>query len=294
MKIGFTLKPNDGNIISLEEQITKLEKIGAESAEIPLYELDVICGKEIIEDEIKQLKKITKNSNLEFSVHGSMSVNFLQQEYLEEHKKVLEKEIEVCSQIESKILVTHFGYTTNKIFNQTNIYKDYLAKQNEIYHDLAIKAQSKNVTLCIENIFPFTPSNYAPLPSEVAEEINKIDHPFAKTTIDFSHGYINSNFHKKDFLDEISKMAKNAKHLHVHDSFGRMKNMETYIFPEDITYGQGDIHLPLGWGNLPFDKIFSSLDLSKDIYFNFELGLRYEKYYQKNIESAKQLISKIT
>ena len=136
MKIGFTLKPNDGDIISLEEQITKLEKIGAESAEIPLYELDVICGKEIIEDEIKQLKKITKNSNLEFSVHGSMSVNFLQKEYLEEHKQVLEKEIEVCSQIESKILVTHFGYTTNKIFNQTNIYKDYLAKQNEIYHDI--------------------------------------------------------------------------------------------------------------------------------------------------------------
>ena len=135
MKIGFTLKPKNGDITSLEKQIIKLEAIGAETAEIPLYELDIICGKKIIEEEIKELKKITKNSNLEYSVHGSMSVNFLQQEFLEEHKKVLEKEIEICSQIESKILVTHFGYTTNEIFNQKNIYKDYLAKQNEIYHD---------------------------------------------------------------------------------------------------------------------------------------------------------------
>ena len=52
MKIGFTLKPKDGNILDFEKQLDNLEKIGSEAAEIPLYELDVICGKKIIQDEL--------------------------------------------------------------------------------------------------------------------------------------------------------------------------------------------------------------------------------------------------
>ena len=47
MKIGFTLKPKDGNILDFEKQLENLEKIGSEAAEIPLYELDVICGKKL-------------------------------------------------------------------------------------------------------------------------------------------------------------------------------------------------------------------------------------------------------
>ena len=45
MKIGFTLKPRNGNILDFENQVEDLENIGAGSAEIPLYELDVISGK---------------------------------------------------------------------------------------------------------------------------------------------------------------------------------------------------------------------------------------------------------
>ena len=37
MKIGFTLKPNNGNILDFEKQLNDLEEIGASSAEIPLY-----------------------------------------------------------------------------------------------------------------------------------------------------------------------------------------------------------------------------------------------------------------
>ena len=97
--------------------------------------------------------------------------------------------------------------------------------------------------------------------------------------------------YKKDLISELETMVPFTEHLHVHDSFGKFKRMYTYIFPEDITYGQGDIHLPLGWGDIPFKKIFSTLKLKKDIFFNFELTHRYKKYYSQNIEIAKKLIS---
>ena len=112
MKIGFTLKPRNGNILDFENQVQDLENIGAGSAEIPLYELDVISGKKIIQDELNLLQNVTGKSKLKFSIHGSMSVNLLDEEYLNDHIEVLKKEIEVCSILDVNILVTHFGHTS--------------------------------------------------------------------------------------------------------------------------------------------------------------------------------------
>ena len=291
MKIGFTLKPKDGNIEDFEKQIEDLEKIGAGSAEIPLYELDVVCGKKIIKDELKLLNKFTLKSNLKFSIHGSMSVNLLDEDYLEEHLQVLEKEIQVCSDLNIKILVTHFGHTSVATSQNKKKYNDLIEIQKQKYFEMAEIAKAHGVKLCIENIFPYTNLHFTALPSEVSDNIREIDHPNARTTIDFSHAYINCNLRNKNLISEIETMIPFTEHLHVHDSFGKYKTMYTYIFAEDITYGQGDIHLPLGWGNIPFDEIFSACAFKKDIFFNFELSRRYEKYYSQNVKKAKKLIS---
>jgi len=293
MKIGFTLKPINGNILDFEKQLNELEEIGANSAEIPLYELDVICGKKIIKDELNLLNKIIHKSNLKFSIHGSMSVNLLDEEYLNDHLEVLKKEIEVCSALNINILVTHFGHTSVEIAKNHQKYNDLINIQKQEYFKLAEIAKEHGVKLCIENIFPYTNLHFTALPSELSKNISEINHPNARTTIDFSHAYINCSLRNKDLFSELETLVPYTEHLHVHDSFGKFKTMETYIFPEDITYGQGDIHLPLGWGDIPFEKIFSSLNLKKDIFFNFELTHRYKKYYSQNIEKAKKLISLI-
>ena len=293
MKIGFTLKPKNGNISDFENQIKELEDIGASSAEIPLYELDIISGKKIIQDELNLLHRIVSDSNLVFSIHGSMSVNLLDEEYLSDHIEVLKKEIEVCSALNINILVTHFGHTSLEISKNHQKYNDLINIQKQEYFKLADIAKEHDVKLCIENIFPYTNLHFTALPSEISKNISEINHPNARATIDFSHAYINCNLRNMDFISELETMTPYTEHLHVHDSFGKFKTMDTYIFPEDITYGQGDIHLPLGWGSIPFEKIFSSLKIKKDIFFNFELTHRYKKYYSQNIKKAKKLISLI-
>ena len=291
MKIGFTLKPRNAQIDDFIKQLVFFEDLGAGSVEIPLYELDVVCGKKIVQDELRFLQKILKVSNLNFSLHGSMSVNLMDEEYLDDHTEILKRDIEVCEAINSKILVTHFGYTNIETYQNTEKYKKSLQKQSEIYFKMAEYAKSHNVVLAIENIFPFTPTSYAPLPSEIAEQIILINHPNAKTTIDFSHAYLNCTYNKVDFIEQIKNMVPITKHLHIHDSFGRLKKMDTYIHSEDVTYGQGDIHLPLGWGDIPFDRIFSTFSFTSDIFLNFELAERYKRYYQSSFDSAKKLIA---
>ena len=290
MKIGFTLKPRNAQIADFKKQLVFFEEIGAGSVEIPLYELDVLCGKKIVQEELNFLQETLKPSKLNFSLHGSISVNLMDEEYLDDHIEILKRDIEVSEAINSKILVTHFGYTNIENYKNKEKYKKLLKNQTEIYFKMAEYAKSHNVILAIENIFPFTPTSYAPLPNEIAEEISSLNHPNAKTTIDFSHAYLNCTHNKVDFIEQIKTMVPLTRHLHIHDSFGRLKKMDTYMHSEDVTYGQGDIHLPLGWGDISFEKIFSTFSFSPDIFLNFELSDRYKRYYQSSYETAKKLI----
>ena len=290
MKIGFTLKTQNAQISNFEEQLIFFEELGVGSVEIPLYELDVLCGKKIIKDELNLLQKILRTSRLNFSLHGSMSVNLMDEVYMNDHCEILKRDIEVSEAINSRILVTHFGYTSNSIHNDINKYEKLLKKQTEIYYELAEFAKAHNVILAIENLFPFTSTNYAPLPSEISSEIESLNHPNARITIDFSHAYLNCKHNKVDYLDQLSTMVPLAEHLHIHDSFGKLKVMDTYKHSEDVTYGQGDIHLPLGWGSIPFEKIFSTFSFSPNIFLNLELSERYKRYYKSSFDIANNLV----
>ena len=79
----------------------------------------------------------------------------------------------------------------------------------------------------------------------------------------------------------------------MHDSFGNIERIWTYIAAEDTSYGQGDLHLPLGWGDIPFDKIFEEVKFPNNINLNFELPIRYKKYYYESIAKARKLLEKV-
>ena len=89
-------------------------------------------------------------------------------------------------------------------------------------------------------------------------------------------------------------MAPFSEHLHMHDSFGLLQKMPTFYKSEAVSYGLGDIHLPLGWGNIPFDEIFDELQFPKNTNFNFELLPKHYPYFEENIKIAKELINKIS
>ena len=46
--------------------------------------------KKIVQHELKFLQETLKPSNLNFSLHGSMSVNLMDEEYLDDHIEILQ------------------------------------------------------------------------------------------------------------------------------------------------------------------------------------------------------------
>ena len=247
-KIGFTSQCPNGDISALTDQIKMCKEAGVDSLEISIFETDVICGKKINQPELKILKNTLLDQDIDYTVHGELTVNLLEQEHFDSHKEVLKRDIEVSGEINATHLVTHFGQTTNKIYENKELYLSHLKRQQECYTEMGEYAKAHNVTLAIENLFPFKLEYYAPLPSTVAEEIKIINHPNIKGTLDFSHAYLNCKHRRVDFIDEIRKMSPISKHLHVHDSYGILNDLWTYNDSEKLSYGIGDLHLPIGWG----------------------------------------------
>ena len=289
-KIGFSTQCPNGDISALTDQIKMSKEAGVDSLEIPIFVTDVICGKKINQPELKILKNTLLNQDIDYTVHGELSVNLLDQEHFDSHKEVLKRDIEVSGEINATHLVTHFGLTTNKIYENKELYLSHLTRQQECYTEMGKYAKEHNVTLAIENLFPFLPDSYAPLPSEIAIQLKDIDHPNVKCCLDISHGYINCTFRNAHFIDEIKKMAPLSEHIHMHDSFGINKSMWTFMPAEDTSYGQGDLHLPLGWGDIPFEKIFTEIQFPEKLNLNFELFERHLKYFNENIKEAKRLL----
>ena len=292
-KVGLSAECTNGNIASLASQIDHFKSLGIDSVEIPLFETDIICGKKIISSELGILKNILDNKDIAKTVHGELSVNLLDSEYFDDHKEILKKDIEVSGAIGATHLVTHFGQTTNTIFDDQATYNDLLTRQNDCYAEMGEFDKRHGVVLAIENIFPFTVKHYAPMPSEIGAQLKKINHPNIKCCLDISHAYINCTYRNAHFIDEIKHMGPLAEHIHMHDSFGILQQMWTYMESEASSYGFGDLHLPLGWGDIPFAKVFESLEFPENINLNFELPSRYEKYWQQNIIEARQILEKI-
>ena len=292
-KVGLSAECTNGNIASLASQIDHFKSLGIDSVEIPLFETDIICGKKIVSSELGILINILDNKDITKTVHGEMSVNLLDSEYFDDHKEILKKDIEVSGAIGATHLVTHFGQTTNTIFDDQAAYNDLLTRQNDCYAEMGEYAKRHGVVLAIENLFPFTVKNYAPMPSEIGAQLKKINHPNIKCCLDISHAYINCTYRNAHFIDEIKHMGPLAEHIHMHDSFGILQQMWTYLESEASSYGFGDLHLPLGWGDIPFDKVFKNIEFPENINLNFELPSRYEKYWPQNINEAHQILEKI-
>ncbi len=293
MDVGLTIGTGTSDLNIVAKHLELAESQDLEFVELSVYDWNIICGRKIISSELNKLIKICKNRKFKFTVHGELSVNFLDRNNLDLHKEVLKKDIEIASAIEARHLVTHFGVTTKNIFNNPEEYKSLLDLQREVYSELGDFAKSHNVILAVENLFNFYDDNmHIPLPNVLTEQLKILNHPNVSATLDFSHAYLNCSYYKADFMNEISLMSQISKHLHVHDSFGNLNNMYTYNESEDLSYGFGDLHLPLGWGDIPFKKIFEELIFPKDCILNLEIQERFIEYIPDTIGKAKILANK--
>ena len=284
---GFNAGSDDGELFSLEADLRRLADIGVDTVELGLTSIDLITGGRILPERLERLMAITSQFDFRYTVHGLVSSNFMDPETLPFQLAAAKALVEVCDRIDARILVQHSGaLRADQIAERAHADE----REREALTELAEFARPYGVRIALENIFTTELGQYRQTPTQVAETVRAVNHPNVVALIDFSHAYIESTYKGLDFRAEIAAMAPVTGHLHVHDSFGRPQGFYKPFFPQENTaMGIGDLHMPLGWGDIDWDGIFAELDFLPGTVMMMEIGRRHRSEQPESLRRARQL-----
>jgi len=191
-------------------------------------------------------------------------------------------------------------------------------RERETLVELADLASDKGVIICVENADPrvdegaiwemarrvrvkgvdlfyrIAPGgdvaiyNYGGVIERLVEQIERVGKENVGITFDFGHAYIASHYYGFDFLSSIELAGPLIKHVHVHDNFRRAAGVDRRQIVL-IAQGKGDLHMPVGWGEIPYPEIFSRLKGYNGVIM-LELKPRYMAYLEEALEEVKVLL----
>ena len=286
---GFNTGSVDGELESLEKDLRRLADLGVDTVELAVTSLDLVAGGRIIAERADRLVALTSQFDFRYTVHGLVSSNFMDPATCQYQLDAAKALAQICDRIGSGILVQHGGcLRPDQIHERQAADK----REREALHELGEFCKPYGVRVAFENIFTTEPGQYRQTPSQVAETVREVNHPNVVALIDFSHAYIESTYRGLDFRDELRAMAPVTGHLHVHDSFGRPQAFfRPFFVQENTALGIGDLHMPLGWGDIDWDDIFTELKFLPETVLMMEIGPRYRSEQPASLERAKSLMA---
>lgn len=285
---GFSSGSVDGELESLQGDLRRLSDLGVDTVELGLTSVDLIAGGRVIKERAERLEALTREFAFRYTVHGLVSSNFMDPAIAGYQLEAAKALVQICDRIGAGVIVQHGGHLRGgQLFERAEANR----REREALFELAEFARPYGVRIALENIFSTEPGQYRQTPAEVAETVKAVDHPNLVALIDFSHAYIESTYRGLNFREQIRAMAPVAGHLHVHDSFGRPQAFYQAFYPQEATaLGIGDLHMPLGWGDIEWEDLFSDLTFLPDTVLIMEIGPRYRNEQAECLKRAQGLM----
>lgn len=284
--IGISTMGGSPNMAALPGFLDQAEELAVDYVELSLCGEDIVAGGRILPEKLSRLKAMIAGRPLGYSVHGPIGINFMDWMHLDLHKRICRTYLQLCGEIGAEAMVVHTGIvkaTTTE--EQRRLYD----VQREALVEMGQAAAEAGVRLCVENVFVYGLDQHTAAPEELAEELAAVDHPFVRGTLDFGHARIQSNLLGRDYAAACRAFAPQVKHLHVHDCFGTPRNIWTATESEYLAYGLGDLHIPLGWGDMQWEEVFPTLAIQPGTILMLEIKRRYASELAACVARARQL-----
>lgn len=285
IRLGLSVRAGRPDLSDLAAHLDALADLGLDMVELPAYAFDLVIGGRPLESRIADLVAICRDRPHGFTMHGPLSINFMgPQAHLPSFLEATRRFVEICARIGVPHLVLHAGML--QAFERDGAESAY-ARQRECLYAAGEFAAPHGVTLCIENLFDFAPYVATPDTGRLARELAAVDHPCVRATFDFSHATIHATQHGTDFMAGAVALAPFARHLHLHDSFGIPDLPWVYAEAEANAVGMGDLHLPVGWGSVPWGEIAARCLFPVGAIANQELNMRFWRDRHEAVAAAR-------
>lgn len=292
----------DGNLDLLRKHVEYYMEIGFDYVEIPVHGVGAMVGGQLITHRVEEVRRLLARFPMKYTVHGPNPLNLMDSKNIGWQKQAMMESIRFAAVLNSEVLVYHSGrYIPEEYFHIPRWNKNLKDKQKgelckveaEAISSLAEFAKTQGVNICMENARPYldgSPYSYAEQLFLLIQQVKDINHPNVGITLDVGHGYLAAKHYGFNFLDAVKEAAPYIKHVHLHDNFGNPSTSLERKQAEMMASGRGDLHLPIGWGEIPIVSVFALLR-DNEIIFVHEIRPRYQNYAKQALELGHKLMA---
>jgi sugar phosphate isomerase/epimerase len=286
----------DGNLKKLHSDLIAFLSVGLTAAEITVHGMDAIRNGRLDTRRTAEVKAILDDFPFCYSVHAPNPLNLMDQDHRALHRDVLMASLEFSEEIKAEVLVYHPGRFL--VEEEFAVKGPLLLGEDERNNLLETEAlilreaadQFPRIIIAMENARPYihhSPYCYAESPDKLKNQVERIGRSNVRINLDFGHLQMSSRFYNLDPVAEARSLAPLIAHCHVHDNFGNPVYHTEKLQTHQIPFGKGDSHMPVGWGEIAFQEIFSQFISTYDGMLICELRSRY---FEQTRESADNLV----
>ena len=282
-----------GNI-STHWDLEPAKSAGADFVEIWLEDLGVILGGVLDETRLGPLRELLLDADLGYTVHAPLEVNLMDLTASEIQRSILMSSVRFAGEIGAGTVVCHAGQRLAARDARFRL-KDQLAAEREALGEIGDLAEASGVTVAVENFYPDrsilggAAYDYSVWPSDLAEQIDAVDHPAVGVCLDVGHAALAAGAFGFDLFEECTAAAPLVRHVHLHDNLGKIDPSIDPASYGDRIFGTGDLHLPPGAGTIPLEELFERLDFPADPACCVELAPALSFRAPEALKSARHL-----
>ena len=233
-----------------EEELRFAKRLGYTAVEISVDGTGLMFGGRPHSGMLREALAAFARHDIRYSVHSPSSLDLRDRADREIHMALARSTLEFTKQVGGRVLVLHFEQRS-KNPNDEAAFEEAILRLSDEAGDVLLGVENIEV----ERIEP------------VVECIRRINRPNVAMTLDVGHAHLAAAYFRFPFLEAIRPALPHVRHVHVNDNFGRYDPLRPENFtlyrtqtPADtFPLGKGDLHLPVGWGGIPLDKVFEEL-----------------------------------
>ncbi len=290
----------DRSLPNLKRGLDVLREHQFRAVELPVHGIEVIRNGRLDYPRVMAVRELLADYDFRYSVHSPDPINLMDPSDTDLHVAVLKASIEFALLINAVVLVYHPGrYVPEELF-MLYAKQDFSADEKRKLVDKeaqllqTIAHEYPEMTICLENSRPYlfhSPYCYAERLGALAEQVDHINRKNVKINLDFGHLYLSAKHYGFDPVAAVESARRHIGHTHIHDNFGKViyhhEKQQTRLVP----FGKGDCHMPVGWGEIPFQEILSGFIEGYEGMFMMELRGRYFESVLESRDNLKKILA---
>jgi sugar phosphate isomerase/epimerase len=293
--VGISLLSNDtvGHFDKLRAKLAKAQEAGFDTVELPVTGMKVIMNGDIDQKRLNEYMKLLSEFRLKYTVHAPFDMNLFRPDHLQSEQRLFMASLETAGAIGAQVMVYHVGrFIGEEQFMYPHTWKSFtdeekqqcMREEIEFMRVAGNRAKQLNVRIGMENMRPYLDCRdycYSVIPQSLARQVEAINHPNVGIALDVGHLHLSVKMYELNLIQQLESMLPYIMHLHIHDNFGKPCFSTEKNQYELVQLGRGDMHMPIGEGEVPIKEISAMLAPVFDGYLVHEIREQYEPYWAK-------------